>query len=69
MEGKGINLKKLQLLIPWDLGDYNIQISKFFFWVFFTMNFFGAIWKRIKSFHTTYSIPKLVLKMSTMFLP
>jgi hypothetical protein len=26
-----INLKKLQLLIPWDLGDYNIQTSKFFF--------------------------------------
>jgi hypothetical protein len=31
-----INLRKLQLLIPWDLGDYNIQTSKFFsfFWVF-----------------------------------
>jgi hypothetical protein len=26
-----INLKKFQLLIPWDLGDYNIQTSKFFF--------------------------------------
>jgi hypothetical protein len=26
-----INLQKLQLLIPWDLGDYNIQTSKFFF--------------------------------------
>jgi hypothetical protein len=25
-----INLKKLQFLIPWDLGDYNIQTSKFF---------------------------------------
>jgi hypothetical protein len=35
-----INLKKIQLLIPWDLGDYNIQISKLFFWVFFTVNFF-----------------------------
>jgi hypothetical protein len=36
-----INLKKLQLLIPWELGDYNIQTSKFnFFWVFFCVNFF-----------------------------
>jgi hypothetical protein len=26
-----INLQKLQLLIPWDLGGYNIQTSKFFF--------------------------------------
>jgi hypothetical protein len=26
-----INLKKLQLFIPWDLEDHNIQISKFFF--------------------------------------
>jgi hypothetical protein len=34
-----INLKKIQLLIPWDLGDYNIQTSKFsFFWMFFTVN-------------------------------
>jgi hypothetical protein len=31
----------LQLLIPWDLGDYNIQMSKFyFFWMFFIVNFF-----------------------------
>jgi hypothetical protein len=30
----------LQLLIPWELGDYNIQTSKFyFFWVFFSVNF------------------------------
>jgi hypothetical protein len=36
-----INLQKLQLLIPWDLGDYNIQTSKFFFFlVFFSVNFF-----------------------------
>jgi hypothetical protein len=36
-----MNLKKLQLLIPWELGDYNIQTSKFsFFWVFFSVNFF-----------------------------
>jgi hypothetical protein len=35
-----INLKKFQLLIPWDLGDYNIQTSKFFFfWVLFTVKF------------------------------
>jgi hypothetical protein len=31
----------LQLLIPWDLGDYNIQTSKFFFLGFFLIvNFF-----------------------------
>jgi hypothetical protein len=35
-----INLQKLQLLIPWDLGDYNIQTSKFFSGVFFSVNFF-----------------------------
>jgi hypothetical protein len=36
-----VNLKKLQVLIPWELGDYNIQTSKFyFFWVFFSVNFF-----------------------------
>jgi hypothetical protein len=36
-----INLQKLQLLIPWDLGDYNIQTSKFFFFgVFLSVNFF-----------------------------
>jgi hypothetical protein len=36
-----INLQKLQLLIPWDLGDYNIQTSKFlFFGVSFSVNFF-----------------------------
>jgi hypothetical protein len=26
-----INLKKLQLLIPWDPRDYNIQTLEFFF--------------------------------------
>jgi hypothetical protein len=31
----GINLKKLWLLIPWDLGDYNIQTSILFFLVCF----------------------------------
>jgi hypothetical protein len=36
-----INLQKLQLPIPWDLGDYNIQTSKFFFLgVFFSVNFY-----------------------------
>jgi hypothetical protein len=36
-----INLKKLQLFIPWEVGYYNIQTSKFcFFWMFFTVNFF-----------------------------
>ena len=38
-----INPRNLQLLIPWDLGDYNSQTSKFLFlFIFsvFTMNFF-----------------------------
>jgi hypothetical protein len=36
-----INLQKLQLLIPWDLGNYNIQTPKFFLsGVFFSVNFF-----------------------------
>jgi hypothetical protein len=26
-----INLKKLQLIIPWNERDYNIQTSNFFF--------------------------------------
>jgi hypothetical protein len=44
-----INLKKLQLLIPWKLGDYNIQTSKFCFsGVFFTMNFFTPKLMKIK---------------------
>jgi hypothetical protein len=30
----------LQLLIPWDLGDYNVQTSKFFFLVLFNVSFF-----------------------------
>jgi hypothetical protein len=31
----------LQLLIPWELRDYNFQTSKFyFFWMFFSVNFF-----------------------------
>jgi hypothetical protein len=35
-----INLQKSQLLIPWDLGDYIIRMSKFFFFgVFFSVNF------------------------------
>jgi hypothetical protein len=36
-----INLQKIQLFIPWDLRDYNIQTSKFFLsGVFFNVNFF-----------------------------
>jgi hypothetical protein len=27
-----INLRKLKLLIPWDLRDCKIKTSKFFFW-------------------------------------
>jgi hypothetical protein len=38
-----MNIKKLQLPIPWDLGDYNIQTSKFFFfWVIVKVNFFTS---------------------------
>jgi hypothetical protein len=34
-------LRKLHLLNPWKLRDYNIQTSKFYFsWVFFSVNFF-----------------------------
>jgi hypothetical protein len=44
-----INLQKLQLLIPWDLGDYNIQKSKFvFFGVFFSVNFFTPKLRKIR---------------------
>jgi hypothetical protein len=33
-------VQKFQLFIPWELGDNNIQISKFFFfWMFITVNF------------------------------
>jgi hypothetical protein len=38
-----INLQKLQLFIPWDIGGYNIQspnVKVFFFGVFFSVNFF-----------------------------
>jgi hypothetical protein len=36
-----MDLKKLQLFIPLELRDYNIQTSKlYFFWVFFSANFF-----------------------------
>jgi hypothetical protein len=36
-----INLKKLQLLIPWELGNHNIQTSKFYIFLgFFIVNFF-----------------------------
>jgi hypothetical protein len=45
-----INLKKLQLLIPWDLEDYNIQTLKSFFWVFFIMNFFTPKLMKIRWF-------------------
>jgi hypothetical protein len=43
-----INLQKLQLLIPWDLGDYNIQMSKFFFWGVFSVSFFTPKLMKIK---------------------
>jgi hypothetical protein len=33
-----IKLQKLQLLIPWNLGDYNIQFI--IFWMFFIVKFF-----------------------------
>jgi hypothetical protein len=45
-----INIQKLQLLIPWDLGDYNIQTSKFFFLgCFFNVNFFTPKLMKIRS--------------------
>jgi hypothetical protein len=49
-----INLQKWQLLIPWDLGDYNIQTSKFFFWVFFSVNFFTPKLMKIWVFCTSF---------------
>jgi hypothetical protein len=49
-----INLQKLQLLIPWDPRDYNIQTSKFFF--------FGMI------FSVNFSTPKLTkIRWSSLF--
>jgi hypothetical protein len=45
-----INLKKLQLLIPWNLGDYNIQTSKFKKKLFYTLflNQIEHIWLKSK---------------------
>jgi hypothetical protein len=43
------NLQKLQLLIPWDPGDYNIQTSKFSFsGVFFSVNLFTPKFMKIR---------------------
>jgi hypothetical protein len=44
-----IKLKKLQLLIPWDLRDYNDQRSKYFFFgSFFIMKFFTSKFVKIR---------------------
>ena len=46
-----INLKKLQLFIPWGLQDYNNQRSKFFFFgSFFTVKFFTPKFMKIKCY-------------------
>jgi hypothetical protein len=63
-----INLQKLQLLIPWDLGDYNIQTSKFFFfWVFFSVNFFTPKLMKIRwsSLFFGSFAPGFQIKLST----
>jgi hypothetical protein len=62
-----INLKKLELLIPWDLGDYNIQTSKFFFfWVFFSVNFFTPKLMKIRWFSLFFGsfAPHFQVKLS-----
>jgi hypothetical protein len=43
-----INLQKLQLLIPWDLGDYNIQTSKLFLLGVLCVNFFSPNLMKIR---------------------
>jgi hypothetical protein len=58
----------LQLFIPWELGDYNIQTSKFsFFWVFFSVNFFTPKSMKIRwSFYKKISFaPHFQIKLST----
>jgi hypothetical protein len=58
----------LQLLIPWELGDYDIQTSKFwFFWVFFSVNFFTLKLIEIRwSSHFLGSFaPHFQIKLST----
>jgi hypothetical protein len=46
-----INLKMLQPLFPWDLQDYNIQTSKFFFfWFILKVKFFTPKFMKIKCY-------------------
>jgi hypothetical protein len=55
------------LLIPWDLGDYNIQTLKFFFFlVFFTVNFIIPKLLKIKwcSFFFGSFAPHFQIKLS-----
>jgi hypothetical protein len=62
-----INLQKLQLLIPWDLGDYNIQTLKFFFFgVFFSVNFFTPKLMKItwSSLFFGFFVPHFQIKLS-----
>jgi hypothetical protein len=63
-----MNLQKLQLLIPWDLGDYNIQTSKFYFFrVFYSVNFFTPKLMKIRwsSLFFGSFAPHFQIKLST----
>jgi hypothetical protein len=63
-----INIKKLQLLIPWDLGDYNIQTSKFYFFlVLFSVNFFTPKLLKIRCSSLFFGsfAPHFQIKLST----
>jgi hypothetical protein len=62
-----INLKKLQLPIPWDLGDYNIQTSIKKNFMSFTVNFFTPKLMKIKwsSLFFGFFAPHFQIKLST----
>jgi hypothetical protein len=62
-----INLQKLQLFIPWDLGNNNIQTSKYFFLGVFSVNFFTPKLMKIRwsfLFFGTFA-PHFQIKLST----
>jgi hypothetical protein len=55
----------LQLFILWDLGNYNIQTSKFYFFgVFFTVNFFTPKLHGLLFFFGSFA-PHFQIKLST----
>jgi hypothetical protein len=57
--------QKIQLLIPWDLGDYNIQHQSFIFFVIFsTVNFFTPKLMKIKQSFLFLSLLQLTSKSS-----